>query len=444
MPVSKVVCPHCEKSVEVNMTSVTRSRKCPSCGKQIMLQVIEKSKKTRRKALLMPGADVLDKIEKKPETVHLSPKREALPGKETSRVPPPPPQREGPAPAAAPVPTEAEAQEVLERERRLFEGDPRRRMIHDPEVQAKVKALKVGAISTAVLLIIMILGNALHWWSYIGAAMGRLADRITGTKPQIQIIDEPDSPDEAARKKLAEGPEPARLEFGKPPSATGQSEDPEELARRGAEQLVRGFLDAPNVDERLNFVRQRSVMEPKLREYYGKKGDGPVDYDRDSLKLQAEGAYGVGTYNFSVTLSDGAKRLVVVGRTKGGGYAVDWPSFVIYNEMEWAEFQKVKPGQSRTFRVLAAKGDHFGGVFADSKWVMSVKLTNPQDPGAPPLYGYAQRSTSLGRALQFVVDHASGKSVPLMVRLKYPDEGGSPDQVWIDELIGEGWVSRNW
>ncbi len=56
MPLVALVCPHCEKPVQVQVTEVARSRTCPSCNQALMLQVAERSSGQKRKALLM--ADV--------------------------------------------------------------------------------------------------------------------------------------------------------------------------------------------------------------------------------------------------------------------------------------------------------------------------------------------------------------------------------------------------
>ena len=53
MPLVPIICPHCEKSVQVHVTDVARSRACPSCGEGLMLQVAERSTGLKRKALLV-------------------------------------------------------------------------------------------------------------------------------------------------------------------------------------------------------------------------------------------------------------------------------------------------------------------------------------------------------------------------------------------------------
>jgi hypothetical protein len=39
---------------------------------------------------------------------------------------------------------------------------------------------------------------------------------------------------------------------------------------------------------------------------------------------------------------------------------------------------------------------------------------------------------------------AAGSPVPIMIKIRFPAESTSGDQVWVDEFVGEGWVSQGW
>ena len=121
MSESVIVCPHCEKSVELPVTSVTRSRECPLCGKVILLQVgsIVKEKRVRRTALLMPTADRMDALPESEGLVHVSAKTMEFVGEGGDSVTP-----------------------------QVLVGDIRRRMMHDPEVRARIKSSQCGQTIT--------------------------------------------------------------------------------------------------------------------------------------------------------------------------------------------------------------------------------------------------------------------------------------------------------
>lgn len=60
MPLVSIICPHCEKSAQVQVTEVARSRACPCCGAALMLQVAERSSGIKRKALLVSETQPTD------------------------------------------------------------------------------------------------------------------------------------------------------------------------------------------------------------------------------------------------------------------------------------------------------------------------------------------------------------------------------------------------
>ncbi|HYF36077.1 MAG TPA: hypothetical protein VD994_12355, partial [Prosthecobacter sp.] len=61
-----VLCPHCEKLVEIQVAAVTRSRACPACGEVLVLQVAEKSGTAKRKALLVAPTPPVDETNAEP------------------------------------------------------------------------------------------------------------------------------------------------------------------------------------------------------------------------------------------------------------------------------------------------------------------------------------------------------------------------------------------
>ena len=133
MPLQKTVCPHCEKTVEFNVTSVTRSRDCPECGKPILLQLASKGAGQKRKALLMPSIEMSEEKLDKPEPTGVEPK--------------------------------------------VLEGDIRRRMMHDPEVQTSMRAIAWGGGIVLSLILLVILGSHFH----VADAIAKYVTKVTNT-----------------------------------------------------------------------------------------------------------------------------------------------------------------------------------------------------------------------------------------------------------------------
>lgn len=400
MPLTALICPHCDQNVEMNVTSVTRSRECPNCGKLIMLQLTLKEDRTKRKALLMP---VQEYEEAADEHLHAN-------GYEP----------------------------------RSLEGDVHARMMHDPEVQHNIRKLAWGGGIVLGSIVLLTIAHFFGWWEFLGARATKLGRVITAT-PTVPVAEDPS--DSRATKTDAKTPRPntnpesilvTAPSEDAPSSTPGDS--PEELQK--ASLAVQAFLKAKDVEERLGLVRDRKLMEPKIRHYYTTHLPGPVPFDK--IEKVASPSSAKFLIAFNVSLKGGQSRQALVGKGRDGNYYVDWASFVLYGDMDWPKFVVTRPPIAVTMRVLALPGDRYGGGFADATQFVCVKIINPTDPGGPPLFGYATRNTLVARATEFALRSAGSEPVPLMMRLKFPslEESNSPDQLWIQELVAEGWLTR--
>jgi len=417
MPLTRILCPHCEQSVEVNMTSVTRSRECPLCGNTIMLQFTTQEKKQRRRALLTPtvaaGAG---------DEPHLEVVPQAIP------------------------------------------GDMRDRMMLDPEVQQRVKVIKTSAWVIGAVLVVVVLGSVFHWWQ-------GLANLVVGAPKPKEVVSEEGTPAKLVRptlpppvfpKPTVAPPTPAppvvpqmRLpdsnELTSGPSAADSKPVPKEEAVTGtvggamddeaqAAKVAWAFLKAPNLQERRNLILNILSVGPRLEEYYLTHDPGPVPFKEveslgpDPVLREA--------YVFGVTLENGGRRRLVTRKSNKKGFLVDWGSFVLYSEMGWRDFISARPQKPLFFRVVATAAEASRGDFVDPDQAVCLKIMDPLSADSPPLYAYALRTTSPGKALEFVLRKAAGSPVPVMIKIRFPAESASGDQVWIDEFVGEGWVSQ--
>lgn len=415
MPLKRIVCPHCEQAVEVPMTSVTRSRACPNCGNMILLQFTTTEKRQRRKALLMPSVD-----------------QDGGAGEASESLPP--------GLAVAPQP---------------IQGDLRERMLADPEVRQRVKVIKISVAAITVILLLVILGSVFHWWSGIAGAVSGVVKQYNASRlasaddsgvdlKDPKALPRPVLPTEtpSLRPPTEDIPKPATKPITVPESPLNsfkQDDTPQEDAV--IMKAVMSFLDAPNMNERLNFVLNRVTAETKMREYYKNHPDRPVPYDTVESLGRDTTLTNILAYAFAVTMKDGERRRLIVGRSKGHKYLVDWPSFVIYSEMDWGQFVSTRPTKSVSMRIMAQLTDVYRGDFVDPEKYLCLKIINPLDVHADPLFAYAHRTSSLGRKLEVIMRHSVGAALPLMLKLSFPEAGGGGDQVLVDEFLREGWVS---
>ena len=384
MPTIHTVCPHCEKNVEFNVTSVTRSRPCTHCGKPVLLQV---AAATKRKALLVANQDTKSEEEEKGTNSAVD--------------------------QTAP---------------KVLEGDVRRRMLHDPEVQASMRQLKWGAaVVTGLVVLVGVLGYFDAW--------NKMSDFITGVGKRPKTSDVPDfasaNPEAKPKIVLPQGPTAGRDEPKGPQSS--------EAELGSAMKAASLFLGAKTADERFATIRDQKTLHDRFYKYYETHPAGPIPFER--VEPHAVNPEGVMTFSFTVVMTSGAKRQIVVGKARSGDYVVDWASFIHYGEMDLGDFKARRPTQPVLFRMLAQADSSYSGLFSDAKSLLCVKLVDPREDNGAFLYAYVERMTTLGRSMDFVLGKSLGQAIPVIVTLRYPDSAQTDNQVWINELITEGWVA---
>jgi hypothetical protein len=458
MPLAHVVCPHCEKPVELNVTSVTRSRPCPNCEAPVMLQFMQRSGKVKRKALLVtatPGGLDFDSM------------RDEIPAYEPQPLP----------------------------------GDALERMKADPELHLFRQRFLYGIGAVAAIIVIVSIAhftiglrktektNLLdatrrdEGEEYVSSSSLKTTRMEAASRPDkrpdklefqgieepVQAEDAPAAPPAGASAKRMQAVGSALTKGAAlPPASAAKPSAPPPLISPGmasslprdmfrvprqkkndagmrahdlslAKTVVIGFLRAESVEARLKFMLDRGMTEERARAWYQAKGDGPVAYQRiESSEIVSDGSMS----EHDIRLVGGAMRRVSVVRS-GDSYLVDWPSFVLLSEMEWGDFMAAQPTRPMLFRVVAEPAEVFTGGFADGRGLLCVKLINPSDASLPPIYAYVQRGTATGRELEYWLGQSSGSVLPLTVRLKYPSAAETDNQVWLSELVSTSWVVRD-
>ncbi len=399
MPLQKTVCPHCEKNVEFNVTSVTRSRDCPECGKPILLQLASKGAGQKHKALLMPSIETSEQKLDKPEPAGVEPK--------------------------------------------VLEGDIRRRMMHDPEVLASLRNLAWGGGIMLALILLATVGNHFHWLDTIASYLNKVTE-VVKNDADVQLAALKEAGLEKPKKTDVELEKQLSIQRVLKGGAITEPELPKEPALNldlsAATKAAEAFLRARTVEERLKYVRDRALMEGKIRDYYVSHKDGPILFDHVEAK-DATLQGGI-TFSLSVVMPKGEKRNLLVGKAQSGNYVADWASFVCYSEMEWLELKSRKPTTPVLIRVLASSDTFFSHSFTDSKRLLCVRLLEAGNTENAPIYAYIQRATTLGRSLEFVLEEMPGRAVPLTLSIMYPDKNDTDNQVLIVDLIAKGWVVR--
>lgn len=322
-----------------------------------------------------------------------------------------------------------------------LQGDVYDRMANDPEVRRNLRKLQWGAVTVCILILLLCVvdhfrtnGAPAAEARPVAASTAPLTEGpSTKPAPRKFASEESDPPLPDAKALLLRHPDDP-LSAAPPVTKTPDSER--------AMRLMEAFLHAKNVDERLAYVRDVKLMEPIMRGYYARHPDGPVAFTK--LEALPGTAAAPSIAFFDVHLPDGQKRRAIAGRSSTGDYRLDWASFVVYSAMEWRDFVAQRPETAVFMRVLVEPVSEYRGPFADAGRFLSVKLTDPLSRSSPVLYAYAPRRSELEQALSMILRAYPGEPMPMMLKLKHPPQSESKEttQVLIEELVGEGWVTR--
>ncbi len=399
MPATTLVCPHCEKTVEIQVSSVTRSRPCPECGQMVMLQMAEKTTKTKRRALLMTQNE----------------------------------------PVSTPSPNPAAFQEP-----QPLPGDVFDRMRMDPEIQQFRRKLVIGAGAVCLIVLLIVVWSLLPTPAKkaetLASKLAKAGDSTSENGGKIVLppgmsLMQPDEPVPQVNSGnlVFRPPGSEALTTAKAmPTVTGG--DLAKLA--AAEEVIGKFLETPTWKQRVLLVRDRLRVAPLMSTFYSKNADGPLAFDSivEATELSPK-------FSQHVVVFEGGGRRVATVEHSTAGTLVDWEAFVGSGEMGWSDFLELRQAAPTLFRVLVSPAGHFENQFGDPSKLQCYSLRNISEPGAKVVYGYAEKSGPIAKALDYQLQLSEDATVPMILRLKFPPDAPVDFQVWIQQFVQSGWVT---
>ncbi len=456
MPAANLICPHCEKPVELHVTAVTRSRPCSNCGKPIILQFTQKQGRMKRKALLVSADGGLDFDAIKSDLGADEP--QPLLGDAFERMKADPQlvaMKKRLAWAIGSVAATIVVASFIHLNReRFFPGDA-------DKTRPELVSESVPSISSAPVRKESHIASAVRpekrpdSLDFIPPPAERQIASKTNTAANVLQNTSPGAvPKLGAKTPIPDGGRSQQLApVAKPPrsSASVGTSIPRALYRvpvsnpanmvahdvDKARATLTSYMRSTTVEQRLAYIANSAQLEHRVRYYYRANGDGPVSF----VKITRSDVIGNGSVSeHDIQLSNNRAHRAAVIVMPDGSYKVDWPSFVLENEMAWTDFVSMKPTSPKLFRVMAEAGDVFEADFNDAKWLLCVKLRQPSQPEAEPLYAYAERQSALGREIEYWLKNSEQPATPLTVRLRYPPDATAPNQVWLTDLVASGWV----
>ena len=166
-------------------------------------------------------------------------------------------------------------------------GDAFERMRMDPEIQQFRQRLIFGAGMVAFIVLVMVVWSL---WPSSGQPEKSLASKPANAGGAPVLTNGKTAPTTAAPAKPVEEPRPqvnsGNLVFRPPGSrelktATALPSTPAgDLAKlAAAEEILSEFLQSPNWKQRVDLVRDRTRVAQLMSIYYAKNADGPIAFD---------------------------------------------------------------------------------------------------------------------------------------------------------------------
>ena len=240
-------------------------------------------------------------------------------------------------------------------------------------------------------------------------------------------------------------PEPQdRSEMPSPPAVKAedksgpQPDETLETKRTAITSAVKAFFDADSVQARLRHVRDASRVQSLMTSYHEKRPVErfrlrnlgwlvPVDEPGHSLAF------------VQAMFEDATPSSLVVEETSDGQFLVDWECLVRYGELAWNDFLKLRPSKPTLMRLIASKplSRPITGALAgrEGEW---LELRHPAESGT--ILGHFDHTDPKFATLVEQLESGNWREVPLTLRLAFPSQGQSGDQVHIASVEGKGWL----
>lgn len=329
---------------------------------------------------------------------------------------------------AATPPTDVLSKPEFENLPNQLPGDAFERMCSDPELM-RAKRQFLGAVAAVLGLVVIATVVQLSGFWRIEHKPG---DRVATAPPTPEVGVASAAQSSAAKASAVEPSNTIKkLSF----RLSGSASDPS-TSTLEAQQVLMSFLAAKTLPEKLALVANPGSVRERMQAYYQKTPLGEFAYER----IESGGLPRTGYAEFRIILKDGRSKFAAIVSTPEGP-KLDWPSFALVGDLEWAQMLDQRPQTPVLMRVLARSSMHYEGHFKQSDGLRCVQLLPASDPAASPVFGYVPKGSELDKNLDYWLKSSGGEMSPLTLKICYSPESTTPDQAWITDLVTAGWVT---
>jgi len=230
-------------------------------------------------------------------------------------------------------------------------------------------------------------------------------------------------------------------------TANGTDDEKKEVQVRALEYLeqiitcIEGYYAAENIEQKLKYVRQAERVKPLMKHYYQDKPIAAGEFDQFE-KYRATDLEGLPFVHARIRLKSGVVNEVLLEQVGDGSFRLDWESVVNYQPMPWEDFIAQRPAKAMAMRVLAKRDKFYVFEFRDELQYDCYHLSVPNSDEY--IFGYVEKGSETSILLrQFFMrtrQVAGEKAEPLILLLRFPQEGASKRCVYIDRLMAPRWV----
>jgi len=312
--------------------------------------------------------------------------------------------------------------------RRRYVGEPEAGHIWEGSEREQGKSLSWMIVCSCALMLVVLSAVGIHLVKNAPSGNGNSAPTVIGDAASV-----------AALEKSLQLPEnTSYLNEDGVDVAEKSVEDYEKFDIARIEEAVKGFLTSDSIEKRLAFVRDPQRVKPLMKEYYGAEKFEPEGFeDLNRAEIRHRGMF----LTSFARIGDFSSGPIAVERIEDGAeesYRVDWESWVGYCEMSVEDLIREKPTEAKLLRIMLRQGSYYNYGFSDDKKWAAYRLGFRNSDRT--LLAYVRRDSKEGESLDELF--RDGGSFPYTLKVRYPENARSGDQVEIVELLAQGWIDQ--
>ena len=230
--------------------------------------------------------------------------------------------------------------------------------------------------------------------------------------------------DPAGRPMLDEPPQPIQL-----------TEKEIQEIQRDPKRTLEAFLLSGTVDDLLNFVADREIVEADIRAHYPAGKRTPIA--SQSITFDSRGLIpdtNLAAYMYWVTSS--RRQIPVSVEETAEGYKVDWSAFTQFHDAVLERFLRVPGSEGGGFYVQLRRSHYFGNDIADIDELHAFRVQSPIAP-FPEAYVFLRKSNP--KAKQILERYRWSTGYRPYVRLKWVTPAGEAPRIEMEEIIRHTW-----